>query len=224
MRIAPKASLLALRGLVLVLAAGAWAGCDAIPTDESTRSSGAALFATPTNPLDPALLTPNPVESSTEGTVWACRATGEGAVCVGHWHVSVPISPNGLDCGGRPMYAPSEQSRDQVRYYNSSYLEFRRNRHQYGSEIWSLSPEGSGPTVTLTWQFTEHTTFAVPGDLDSGFSTETGSNFKITASGGRVLLNNAGQASGLLSGDPDTFKGRWDGGDLEPVCAVLTGQ
>jgi len=66
--------------------------------------------------------------------------------------------------------------------------------------------------------------FAVAGDLDSGFSSEAGSVFKVKTTDGRLLLQNAGRDSGLLWEDPDTFKGRWDGGALDPGCAVLTGR
>lgn len=214
----------AARAVFLLLTGGAWAGCDPAPTDSSSASSSSASFSSAANAVDPALLTPNPVEASVEGTVWECRETGPGVQCDGHWHLSVPISPNGLDCGGQIMYAPSEQNRDQVRYFNADLLEYRRERHQSGSETWGLTPDGSGPTVTYTWSFLERVTFAEPGNLDSGLATERGSNFKVRATDGRVLLQNAGHDSGLLSGDPDTFKGRWDGGALEAVCAVLTGE
>ena len=79
----------------------------------------------------------------------------------------------------------------------------------------------------LTWRFLQRIAVGVPGDLDTRFRSELGSSFLVKATdGGRVLINNAGLASGL--GEPDTFKGRWDTvrlGDafLDPICAVLEG-
>jgi hypothetical protein len=116
------------RGVILLLTGGAWTACDSAPTDVSPAASSPASFSSAAHAVDPALLTPNPVEASTEGTVWECRETGAGVQCVGHWHLSVPISPNGLDCGGQIMYAPSEQVRDQVRYFNADLREYRRER------------------------------------------------------------------------------------------------
>ena len=209
------------RTLPLLIAVAAWAGCDSAPTDAPVASSPLA-FASSANALDPALLTPNPIESSNPGTVWECRRTGDGAQCVGHRTVLFPVGPNGLDCSGQTIYTPSEQHRDQVRYYGQDLVETHRDRHDYGSELWSIFPDGRAPNVTLTWRYMDRISYPVPGDPNQGFITEVGSSFLLKAAdGGRVLFNNAGLASGFV--DFDTFHGHWPADLFGPVCAVLTG-
>jgi len=100
--------------------AGAPTGVDSAP-----RMSAASAQVS----IDPALLTPNPLESSAEGTVWACQRIGTGARCAGHFQEVEEAFEIGA-CGNQTVYVVSGLgTRDQVREFNRDQLEVSRNVH-----------------------------------------------------------------------------------------------
>lgn len=184
--------------------------------------------------IDPALLTPNPVENSSEGTVWECQRIGTGARCTGHFADVLRVG-DGYEigsCGDQTLYVVSGTgSRDQVRQFNNDLLEVGRNVHlRVDDEILSLSLTGEGPRLVGFQNILQLITFGVPGDLATRSRTESGVYLQERDPGGRVVF----QDTGLLGySDSDELllrHGRFDDPEgtaqvfLDRVCAWLLGQ
>lgn len=214
----------------LLALASALAACETTPT-ELAAPAASASFSSVSTAVDPATLTPNPVEFSGPGTVWECRRTGDEVQCTGHFTQVLDGEENGIECEGRPIIiVDGEFARDQVRYFNADLLEVRRNGHLTLFESWSLSPDGSGPGIEATQHQLQSIEFEIPGDLDSRRPTEIGSDVLIKVSNGMVLAQFAGRSTttGPVEPEiePNTFKGRWDAGGEAldaKFCAVLQG-
>lgn len=221
----------AFRSVLLLLAAAVLAACDATPTDVDAAPRFSPAVSPSLVSIDPALLTPNPVENSSEGTVWECRRTGTGAKCAGHWQ-EIEEAFDIAACGAQTLYVVTGVlSRDQVREFNRDLLEISRDVHLgVKDEILSLSSTGDGPTLVTFQNILQLITFGVPGDLATRTRTESGVYLQVREPGGRVVFQDAGQLSYSDSDELLATHGRFDDPMgtaevfIEQICSALLGQ
>jgi len=202
-----------------------------VPTDVDTAPRLSASASSAQVSIDPALLTPNPVENSSLGTVWECRRTGTGAKCVGHYR-EVEEAFEIAACGAQTLYVVSGVlTRDQVREFNRELLEVGRNLHLgVEDEILSLSLTGDGPKLVGFQNILQVITFGVPGDLSTRSRTESGVYLQERDPGGRVVFQDTGRLSYSDSDELLARHGRFDDpmGTADvfigQVCSALLGQ
>jgi hypothetical protein len=180
--------MLRLSGLLAALALAA--ACDRA-TDPLDTSASSATLAIARKDVDPGALTPAP----TPPTEAECQIDGRWIVChttltiesVNQPLVDFPAVP----CG--TIYETSLDVRHGIRWYNAAdSIIVKRHVTQSLQGSWSLSPDGSGPTVTLrgsgNW-YDSH--YADPNDLDSGIRSSHG-EFTVMAPGYGTIIHVAG--------------------------------
>jgi len=165
--------------------------------------------------VDPTTLQPVPPNA-------VCRADGPQVICdtfVDEALVNEPVFD--LPCG--TVYETSSYHGAGTRWYVDGLL-VKRHVASRLDGTWSLSSTGAGPTVTLTANQSSTSYWVVPGSGGDETATTTfhGSNFKVTASGVGVIVQDAG------IGFPDgSHRGLLRGGETPEtaaaVCAVLAG-
>lgn len=194
------------------------------------RTAPAQAAAT-IDPSDPRLV-PNPIESSDEGTVWACQVTGSDVHCEGTLTISWQLQ-DGPDVCAAPVYSLNGVvTRTQTRYYSydaasGRYLEYKRLVHLYSNEYFTPVPNpDSADVVIARLSMTWISTFQIPGDLDSRSTQKQGIDTLLKRPDGALLVLDVGQKTTVLGEDFD-FHGRWDIalGNFEEevgkVCAAL---
>jgi hypothetical protein len=153
-----------------------------------------------------ALVDPNTLQPVPPNAV--CRADGPQVVCDTFFDETLVNEPIfDLPCG--TVYETSFYRGDGTRYYVNGLLV---KRHVAASldGTWSLSPTGAGTKLKETASFSEESFWPVPGSGgdDTAISTEHGSNFKISAPGAGVIIQDSGtwypdgEHRGLLRGLP----------------------
>jgi hypothetical protein len=143
-------------------------------------------------PVDPASLTPPPPEGAT------CEAVG-GSTVICHTAVSFPANGEPLfDVGCGTVYQTSTDDRYGIRWYEDGLLA-RRNYRAALDGTWSLTPDGSGPSIQFTGNWSSSSIWTVPGDDATLVETFHGLHFHGTAPGlgGSLLL--AGQIGADLT-------------------------
>ena len=146
--------------IVLVVASAALGG--------RTRAASAGAL------VDPSTLTPPPPNAT-------CRAAGNQVICdtfVVEDLVNEPVFD--LPCG--TVYETSHYRGDGTRWYVNG-LVVRRHVAMSLDGSWSLSPEGTGPTVKISGGWSGKTIWTTPGDTDTAVETQSGSDFKASAPG-----------------------------------------
>ena len=104
-----------------------------------------------------------------------------------------------------------------TRWYVNLLL-VERDAQQHIDGTWSLSPTGSGPTVTFAVDQSWHETFLVPGDLSSDSEVSHGSFLRIPALGSGVHESGIGMRDGTQRGHLDSFTDE----AIARLCAMLT--
>jgi hypothetical protein len=151
-----------------------------------------------------------------------CRGDGQWIICrttVVTELVSEPVFD--LSCG--TIYETSRDLRLGIRWYAApDSVIVKRNVRQEFSGTWSLSPDGSTPSVRLlsraNWQDSQ---YADPTDLDSGVRYLEG-NFTVHAPGGGLIAILAGldEPDGTHHGAVRSLD---DPAIVAKVCAALGG-
>jgi hypothetical protein len=168
-----------------VVAAGALALTALLPS----TAAGAA------NPhqVDPALMVPtlNP-----NFAPWSCWEAGKGITCQGSADFSYD-EPIGLQCGGQEVYIAGSGRERMTRWHTADGLATKTSVHlDYPGDVFSLSPTGDGPSLTISGHFNRHYVYPVPGDLDSRILTEVGAIYLARPSGGgRLVLQDTGRVT-----------------------------
>jgi hypothetical protein len=181
--------LTSLLGAALVLAAAA----GAVSWTATPASAGALV--------DPNTLQPVPPNA-------VCRADGPQVICDTFLEETLTNEPIfDLPCG--TVYETSYYRGDGTRFYVNGLLV---KRHVAASldGTWSLSPTGAGTTLKETGNFSTDSYWPVPGSGgdDTAVLTQHGSNFKISAPGAGVIIQDSGtwypdgEHHGLLRGLP----------------------
>jgi hypothetical protein len=144
----------------------------------------APTFAGPI--VDPNTLQPVPPNAT-------CRDDGRQIICdtfVEESIVNEPIADFDLPCG--TIYETSYYRGDGTRWYVDR-LAVKRHVAASLDGTWSLSPTGTGPTVKISGHWSIWTVWTTPGD-DSTLVEyrSSGNDFKVSAPGFGVILQNAG--------------------------------
>ncbi|MFQ6170910.1 hypothetical protein ACK8HX_04825 [Oryzobacter sp. R7] len=154
--------------------------------------TGAASTATaggPT-PVDPASVTPrlNPAFAP-----WDCWRTGTGITCQGESAPTYANEPLGLFCDGLEVYVSGGGHDRMTRWHTADGLATRTVvTISTPGDVFSLSPTGEGPTVTISSHFVRHYTYLVPGDISQRVLTHTGASDLGRAEPGEPRLKGAG--------------------------------
>ena len=191
---------LKLIGLIVLVVACAGLG-------RSTRIASAGAL------VDPSTLTPPPPNAT-------CCADGGKVICdtfVVEDLTNEPVFD--LPCG--TVYETSHYRGDGTRWYVNG-LVVRRHVAMSLEGSWSLSPDGSGPTVKISGGWSGQTIWTTPGDTNSAVETESGSDFKASAPGAGVIIHDAGLA--LPDGTHHGLAGDFDSpATAAALCAALGG-
>lgn len=203
-----------------MLAAALLTACDRAtdPADSWRQNANTPAFAAGSKAIDPAALTPAPLLVGAEAE---CRAGGRWIIC----HTTLVLQPVNepvfeLPCG--MVYETSRDVRLGTRWYNAAdSVIVKRHVTQDLDGTWSLSPEGSGPTVVINvhanWYDSQ---YADPTDIDSGVGASHG-EVTVRAPARGVVAHIAG-----LDRPDDTHRGVFrfidDPTVAADLCAALT--
>ncbi|MBA2465038.1 MAG: hypothetical protein H0V42_08705 [Nocardioidaceae bacterium] len=136
--------------------------------------------------VDPNLMTPalNP-----NFAPWSCFEAGTGITCQGSLHQEYVDEAIGLQCDGQEVYVTGYGDEKMTRWHTVDGLATKTSVHlSYPGDVFSLSPSGDGPTMTLSGQWNRHYVYPVPGDLTSRVLTEVGAIWLVHAAGGGGLV------------------------------------
>jgi hypothetical protein len=154
----------------------------------------AAAQAEPPHQVDPALMTPalNP-----NFAPWRCVEAGSGITCTGSYAESYQGVPAGLQCGGQEVYLSGSGREQMTRWHTADGRATKTVVHlDYPGDVFSLSPTGAGPTLTISGHFNRHYVYAVPGDLSSRTLTEVGAIYLARAGrGGPLVVHDTGRVT-----------------------------
>ena len=172
---------------------------------------GAAPAASAHTRIDPTTLTP-PLKAFR-----VCFQDGQWIRCDTSTDTVTENEPAGeLSCG--TIYLTMFETGNAERWYNLDRLLVERNATYNMRGSWSLSPDGTGPTVDIAANFSWHEHFPIPGDLDSDVEVSHGNYVRV------IGLGSIGMASGQFRPD-GSFRG-FDGEDAPEkdaaVCRLLT--
>ena len=158
-----------------------------------------ALAAVPAasaaTPVDPDTLTPPPPPGAT------CEAVG-GTTVICHTAISFPAFGDPiLDIACGTVYMWATDDRIGIRWYENGLITKRVYRAEFDG-TWSLTPDGSGPTISATGNWNSSSIWTVPGDNDTLVETFHGLHFHGTAAGleGGALLLAGRIEDGVING------------------------
>jgi hypothetical protein len=211
-----RSTLLTLTGAAMLTGALLTA-CDP-PTDTSMQNRATQAFAAASKAIDPAALTPPPLLVGAEAE---CQADGRWILCHTTLVLELVNEPVfDLSCG--TVYETSHDVRLGIRWYNAAdSVIVKRHVTQDLEGTWSLSPDGTGPTVAISshanWYDSQ---YADPNDIDSGTGASHG-EIMLRAPGYGVIAHIAG-----LDRADDTHRGVFrpieDPEVAAELCAALT--
>ena len=100
--------------------------------------------------------------------------------------------PIGLFCDGQEVWIQGRADAQTTRWHTGDGLATKTRAHlSYPADVFSLSPTGEGPNLTISGHFNRHYTYAVPGDPDSRTLTERGVIYFAKADG-QVVFKDVG--------------------------------
>lgn len=125
---------------------------------------------------------------------WTCFETGVGITCQGSYEQSY-AEPFGLQCDGQEVYISGYGQERMTRWHTADGLATKTIVHlAFPADVFSLSPTGEGPSITIAGHFNRHYTYAVPGDPESRTLIERGQIY-FGKSSGRVVFRDVGQVT-----------------------------
>lgn len=164
-----------------------------------------AALSDPPHQVDPAQLQPplNP-----NFAPWSCFEAGTGITCKGGYDASYN-EPFGLTCAGQEVWISGTAKERMTRWHTAEGLATRTRVHlDFPADVFTLSADGSGPTLTIRGHFNRHYDYPVPGDLTSRVLTEVGAIY---------VANQPGQGTVLHDTGPVTFE---PGADFEEIAVM----
>jgi len=122
------------------------------------------------------------------------------------------------DFGCGVVYESGEDSSNSTRWYQDGLI-VRRAVQEHSRGFWSLSPDGTGPTVEFERDFSWDEHFGTPGDIESANRIVKGATLRVPALGAEL------HESGWSDEDTDDQRGRFASDDLDValLCPLLVG-
>ena len=141
--------------------------------------------------VDPAAMQP---QLNPQFAPWTCFEAGVGITCQGSYEATY-AGPTGLQCDGQDVYVRGYGREQMTRWHTADGLATKTIAQlSFPEDVYSLSPTGEGPTITISGHWNRHYTYAVPGDLGSRTLTERGLIYLGTSAYG-VVLRDVGQVT-----------------------------
>ena len=164
---------------------------------------------------------------------WTCWDTGRGPICEASVRESFAGDDIGETCAGQPIYATGSFTDRVTRWHTPDGRATKTVAVAGARETWSLSADGSGPTISVHWHVSRHYTYFTPGELSDRQLTEAGAWWIATAPGSGLIFRDAGKITYDVGAandfnNPVEMRGQfdtwmdWDGA-LERACAALAG-
>lgn len=164
---------------------------------------------------------------------WTCWDTGRGPICEASVRESFAGEDIGETCAGQPIYATGSFTDRVTRWHTPDGRATKTVAAAGARETWSLSADGSGPTISVHWHVSRHYTYFTPGELSDRQLTEAGAWWIATAPGSGLIFRDAGKITYDVGAandfnNPVEMRGQfdtwmdWDGA-LERACAALAG-
>lgn len=197
----------------LILTAGV-AACDSATKTVGPEGADSPPVVAVRALVDPSSLTPEPPPGA------VCWGVGGGTICHTERTFASENEPIfDLPCG--TVYQTGTDIRLGLRWYDADKNLVRLSYTQTANAIWSLSPEGADPTVTVTARANWTGLFAVPGDESTEYGGHTaGEGVKVWSPGVGVIALVAGIDAG------ETHHGIFivpeDPAVITEICAALT--
>jgi hypothetical protein len=159
----------------------------------ATLSVGVPANAKSPNVVDPATVTPalNP-----DFAPWDCFEAGRGITCQGQFRPVYENEPIGLQCEGQEVYISGSGREFMTRWHDAQGRATKTAVHlDYPADVFSLSPTGEGPSVTIRGHFNRHYDYLVPGDRTSRVMTEVGAIYLVNEPGKGIVLQDVGSVT-----------------------------
>jgi hypothetical protein len=159
----------------------------------ATLSVGVPANAKSPNVVDPATVTPalNP-----DFAPWDCFEAGRGITCQGQFRPVYENEPIGLQCEGQEVYISGSGREFMTRWHDDEGRATKTVVHlDYPADVFSLSPTGEGPSVTIRGHFNRHYDYLVPGDRTSRVMTEVGAIYLVNEPGKGIVLQDVGSVT-----------------------------
>jgi hypothetical protein len=140
--------------------------------------------------VDPATLTPalNP-----DFAPWDCFTAGKGITCQGEFRPVYENEPIGLQCDGQDVYISGGGREFITRWHDAEGRATKTVAHlDYPADVFTLSPTGEGPSVTIRGHWNRHYDYLVPGDRSSRVLTEVGAVYLVNQPGQGMVLQDTG--------------------------------
>ena len=162
-----------------------------------------------------------------------CWVTGDGSICRGEVHDKFGWGVmDWFACDGQTIYFSGSEDQKITRWHDQDGNATKTIlQTSFPGDVFSLSPTGDGPTVTLRSRFTKHYEYLVPGVRDSRVMRTTGASLIVTTSDGGVIAHEVGWiefAPGKEDEEVTDFRGPKDlmddfDGFVTAVCDHLLG-
>lgn len=150
----------------------------------------APVSASSPHQVDPATVKPalNP-----DFAPWNCFESGQGITCQGSFQPTYANEPIGLQCDGQDVYISGAGREFITRWHTADGLATKTVVHlDYPADVFSLSPTGAGPSVTVRGHFNRHYVYLVPGDRTSRVMTEVGAIYLVNVPGQGIVVHDTG--------------------------------
>ena len=126
---------------------------------------------------------------------WSCFEAGTGITCQGDREQSYHDTA-GFSCGGRDVWLAGGGREHMTRWHTADGLASKALVSlNYPADVFSLTEDGSGPTLTVRSHWQRHYTYPIPGDLSARVLTEIGAIYLVTASGSGNVLHDTGRVT-----------------------------
>lgn len=179
--------------------------------------------------VDPATVTPalNP-----DFAPWSCFESGNGITCQGSFQPAYENEPIGLQCQGREVHISGQGREFMTRWHTADGRATRTVVHlDYPGDVFSLSPTGGEPSVTVRGHFNRHYVYLVPGDRSSRVLTEVGAIYLMNLPGRGIVLHDTGRVTFVPDHEFEVIESQHGVHDVyddpsafgSAVCDALTG-
>jgi hypothetical protein len=155
-----------------------------------------------------------------------CKATGSGTICHGTMSFEHFAEVDGTCPQGFSILENAHRDETATRYYDRNGNLTRRVLHNIwpvGNPLNVLYNSQTGTSVPYTGDLTQTDDLAVPGDLGSATSRQTGNLYTVTLPGGGLLVHDVGKFTFAPDGSilEDRGPKMLFSGQTDKLCAAL---